>query len=379
MKSLAKGIYLLKGALQHYAWGGNYFIATLLNLKERTNKPIAEFWLGIHKRGEAKIEVDGSWQLLSDFVKVPYLFKILDVQNMLSIQSHPNKKQAAIGFANEEAKGIAIDAKNRVFKDDNHKPELMVALSDFWLLHGFQSIESIRKIINKTAEFKLLFDKATSIEAFYTYLMRLSNEAIEAILKPLKERLTKENPSDKNYPDYWAMKAFNDYGYDKGIFSLYFYNLVYLKKGEAIYQEAGIPHAYLEGQNVEIMANSDNVFRAGLTPKHIDIDLLLNHLSFEAVMPTIIRATSINKHESVYKSVAQEFELQWIELAEESIKNQASTNEVYFVLEGKAIVKAGENKIELDKGESIFCNFEGEMLIKSKQNATIVKATIPSN
>jgi len=377
VKNLAKGIYKIKGALQNYAWGGKHFIAELLNVEQKQNEPIAEYWLGVHQRGEAKIKIGQNWESLSQYAKLPYLFKILDVNKMLSIQSHPNKKQAKIGFKYEEEKGIPIDAKHRVFKDDNHKPELMVALSDFWLLHGFQSIPAIQDIIKSVPEFEQLLSKATAIESFYTYLMQLSNDEVKAILLPLENRLETENPTDKNLADYWALQAFKDYGYDKGIFSIYFYNLVYLKKGQAIYQEAGIPHAYLEGQNVEIMANSDNVFRAGLTPKHIDIDLLLNHLDFSAVDPIIIEATTINENSSVYKSVAKEFELQWITIENKTIKIGLNENELYFVLDGLVSFKDQTSEIQLNRGESLFCNYSSNLTLSSNSNSTIVKVTIP--
>jgi len=363
--------------LQNYAWGGKHFIADLLDVEEKNDKPIAEYWLGTHQRGEAKIKVGENWEPLFQYATIPYLFKILDVKKMLSIQSHPNKKQAEIGFKNEEEKGIPIDAKHRVFKDDNHKPELMVALSDFWLLHGFQSINAIQDITKSIPPFQQLLPKVTSVESFYTYLMQLSNDELNAILLPLKNRLQKENPSDKNLADYWALQAFKDYGYDKGIFSIYFYNLVYLKKGQAIYQEAGIPHAYLEGQNVEIMANSDNVFRAGLTPKHIDIKLLLNHLDFNAVDPTIIEPITINENNSVYKSTAKEFELQWINIDNKTININSNDNEIYFVLDGLVNFKDQASDIQLNKGESLFCNYSGNLALSSISNSTIVKANVP--
>ena len=176
---------------------------------------------------------------------------------MLSIQSHPNKKQAEIGFAKENKEGIPLDAKHRIFKDDNHKPELMMALSDFWLLHGFKSIADIKQTIAETPEFSTLaYRLEDGIKGFYTYLLNMSQGEVTASLTSLRIRLLESEIEDKSHPDYWAKQAFEDYGYDKGIFSIYFYNLVYLRPGQGIYQEAGVPHAYLGGQNVEIMANS---------------------------------------------------------------------------------------------------------------------------
>ena len=122
---MSEGVFPLKGAVQHYAWGGKEFIPKLLGIENPDNNPFAEYWIGTHHRGVAQILKNEEWINLDQISSLPFLMKVLDVQQMLSIQSHPSKEQAELGFKTENQNGIHLDAFNRVFKDDNHKPELM--------------------------------------------------------------------------------------------------------------------------------------------------------------------------------------------------------------------------------------------------------------
>lgn len=378
-KEPISGIYPLKGSIQNYAWGGYDYIPQLIGSKNPEQKPFAEYWIGVHPRGRAQIKIEKTWEYLDDHKSIPFLLKILDVNKMLSIQSHPNKRQAEIGFDKENKARIPLDAKHRIFKDDNHKPELMMALSDFWLLHGFKSIKDIKDTIAETREFTSLLSKVDlGLKDFYSYLLNMDQGEVTATLSSLKIRLLEEDPKDKNHPDYWAKCAFEDYGFDKGIFSIYFYNLVYLSEGQGIYQEAGIPHAYLEGQNVEIMANSDNVFRAGLTPKHMDIPALLDHLVFQSVVPKIIEPSSLTDHEIVYYSPATEFELHLITVGyQEEYYLHSDSEECYLILSGQAEANSNGQKIHLDQGESFFVTADIDVTLKGLKATKIVRAIRP--
>lgn len=373
-------IYALRGVVQHYAWGGQEFIPHLLGTTNENDQPHAEYWIGTHSKGPAQIKVNGEWKSLATLTKLPYLLKILDVEAMLSIQSHPNKQQAEIGFNRENTAGIPLDAAHRVFRDDNHKPELMVALSDFWLLHGFRPLESINEWVQAMPAFRNAFtEEINDIKAFYTQIMRMSEAEQVAILSDLKQDLSQVDTADKDLPHYWASKAFDDYGMDLGIFSIYFFNLVHLNEGEAIYQEAGIPHAYLEGQNIEIMANSDNVFRAGLTPKHIDIDLLLAHLSFDPVVPKVISPQPSAKYELRYPSPATEFEIRIIDLAAgEFLKLKSFSSECYFMLRGQVQIESEADDLLIQKGESFYMSKAIQIQLTALTDTRLVRAITPS-
>ncbi len=336
------GAYRLRGYVQHYAWGGFDFIPGLLHLKNPSREPYAELWMGTHPRGPARlIEPPGHPELgrciSRDPVKwlgaitaekfhndLPFLFKVLDVRKMLSIQAHPSRAEARRGFERENGAGIPLDAPNRVFRDRNHKPEIMVALSDFYLLHGFRDPGSIGRELNRLAPLRPLLPpfRNGSIKALYEHIMSMPQEKVNRMLQPLYAQLEAEDGSEafsRDRPEHWALRAFRDYtteegNFDRGIYSLFLLNLVKLKPGEGIFQRAGLPHAYLAGINVELMANSDNVFRGGLTAKHIDVPALMQHLDFSPVKPEILYGAATGEHERSYPAPIPDFELTGIDL-----------------------------------------------------------------
>ena len=407
-----KKIHPLKAAVQHYAWGGTSFIPNLLNVQNVDNQPFAEIWLGAHQRGPAQLEVDGKTLFLNKWLEqnpdalgekciekfgktLPYLFKVLDVNKMLSIQSHPTKKAAEIGFLKENKAGISITAPHRNYKDDNHKPEVMVAMTDFWLLHGFQSEEAIEQVLASIPEFeKLLFffqkikteESKSRIFQFYKHLMTMPVVEVGEILKPLGERLSiafTKNKISKNNPDYWAALAFRDNvleggHFDRGIFSIYIFNLLMLQKGEGIFQDAGIPHAYLEGVNMELMANSDNVFRGGLTVKHIDVNELLQHVVFEPVVPNILHGKEIAEGVKVFKTPAPDFELTQITLNDfQNYNASAETPETLIVMHGAVLVWNNMQEFRLQKGQSFFAPAGSEYTLVADGGSVVFKADVP--
>lgn len=392
----------LEGAVQHYDWGGKSFIPKLIGATNEALQPFAELWMGDHAGAPAKailpegamslhqlFEVAPEWlgqSIVEQFgARLPYLFKILDVHSMLSIQAHPNKAEAEKGFREENEAGVPLKAAHRNFKDDNHKPEIMVALSDFWLLHGFRSTEEIEQIISETAEFESLkaIWQTEGLRALYRYIMEMPQAQVDALLQPLAERLEKEMPANKNQPDYWALKAMKSFQpssgrYDRGIFSIYLFNLVYIPEGKGIFQDAGIPHAYLEGVNVELMANSDNVFRGGLTPKHIDVPLLLEHLDFSPVVPRVFGGFERSKTEKVFLTPAPDFELSCIELDKGQLHESLSARgpHTLIVLEGEVLAN---NTQPFRRGDCFLVPEGLSYTIASEAPAVLYKAALPAN
>ncbi len=327
---MSKQPITIKGILQPYAWGGSKYLAEFLGQANPAGNPQAELWLGAHPKGPAKVVGseatldalidENPKQMLGTAVSkrfsatLPFLFKVLDVGEMLSIQVHPNKADAARGFAREEAAGIPRTADHRNYRDSNHKPELGVALTDFYLLHGFRTPAEIRDTLHTIPGWRTLetyLDQG--IPALYRYVMEADQEQIDALLQPLSERL-RANPSvDRTTSDYWAWHAFEQYTkeghYDRGIFSIYWFNFVHLRPGEGIFQDAGIPHAYLAGSCLELMANSDNVLRGGLTPKHIDVPELLANTDCTPVTPQILRPQPSTQGWERYPTPAPDFSL----------------------------------------------------------------------
>jgi len=319
--------------------------------------------------------------------QLPFLFKVLDVKKMLSIQAHPSKKQAEIGFKEEEASGIDRLAPNRTYRDNNHKPEVMIALTNFWLLHGFKSVEGIEEVL-EMPEFQILKPHFQDNNTFSLYkaIMEMPQEQVNEILDPLWQRLKvdfKRGYLEREEVDYWAAQAFEDYtidgNYDRGIFSIYLFNLVKLKRGQGIYQAAGIPHAYLEGVNVELMANSDNVFRGGLTQKHINVPELLKHLNFDSIIPKILMGFPISSMEKVFKTAAPDFELSQIKLSRRAIYRAKSnpSAQVIIVAEGEAVVLGVSKEINLKTGDIFFVEANTPYKMMSKQDALVFMAKVP--
>ncbi len=395
-------VFGLTGKVQHYQWGGYEYIPQLLGVRNEQHQHFAEYWLGAHENGPALVEngenLDAFIQenpsqlgayAQQEFGRLPYLLKILDVNDMLSIQVHPNKKAAVSEFANENKKGTPLNAANRNYKDDNHKPELMMALSDFWLLHGFQTPERLKTTLAAVPEFDFMWPvfEAGSYKALYEAVMTMPQEKVNTILQPLLHRilpLYQAGKLSKNGPDFWAARAALTFNQgtiiDRGIFSIYLFNVVYMKKGDAIFQDAGILHAYLEGQNVEIMANSDNVLRGGLTPKHIDVAELLKHVIFEPIEPNIIQGQPVSSMETVFKTPAPDFELSSIVLdAQQVCPLHIASADIFLVLRGAVTVTGeGLNK-PFKKGEAFLAVNGAAIILQAAAGAEIYRASVPAN
>jgi len=366
--------YKLQGIHRHYEWGGKSYIPQLMHVDNTIGKPFAEYWMGAHPSAPALVQtLDGVMpldQLLvqdknqflgartaAQFGTLPYLFKILDVEKMLSIQVHPSKEYAIKGFEKEQIAGIAIDAPHRNYKDQNHKPEVMVALSDFWLLHGFMPAIELKERLASIAPLQTLlpvFDQ-DDYAGLYSHFMHLDQAAADAILKPLLALAVEEVASgkvDKAHPHWWASQYYGgvvpDSKIDKGILSIYILNIVYVPKYHGVFQGAGLLHAYLEGQNIELMANSDNVLRGGLTPKHIDIEELLQHIQFEPTYPNVLKGDPINSNELQFPCPVPDFGLTKIALTKgEAYTNETNSFEMFLVMQGRVLL----NGIDLKPGE----------------------------
>ncbi|MGJ8744926.1 mannose-6-phosphate isomerase, class I [Polaribacter sp.] len=404
MENLDNKLFRIEGKVQNYDWGGKSFIPNLISESADANTTYAEYWLGAHLKAPSNVITNkGSVSLdiflnenpianlgeevANTFGKIPYLFKVLDVHKMLSIQVHPSISAAKIGYKKENELGIPLTASNRNFKDENHKPEIMVALTDFWLLHGFLGSEKLVKNLKETVELSFLLN--TFLEdgylGLYKKVMEYTQEEVNAILRPLVKRILpkfRNHELDKSSPAYWAAKSLDNKDsedIDKGIFSIYFFNILNLSRGEAIFQDAGVPHAYLEGVNMELMANSDNVLRAGLTSKHIDVKDLIKNTKFEETIPNILNGIKNKANgEVVYKTKARDFELSKIELVN-TVEYSAISNsvEILMALKGNGTVSQNNESITLNKGESVLIKANTAYQINTISEVEIYKASVP--
>lgn len=399
------GIFPLTGSMQHYVWGGQYYIPQLLNQTKQENQFYAEYWLGSHNSAPSKIRVKNQELSLIDFIQanpavlgsqsrtkfgdeLPYLLKILDVKLPLSIQLHPTKKQAEIGFAAENAKGIALNDPKRTYKDSNHKPEMMIALSEFWLLHGFQTKDNIRQTLKTRPSLTALLDKLNNqdLHSFYAEIMQAEQAQLSEWLLPLinaNQTAYNEGKLSLDNPDYWllySMEAMNipSEKLDAGLVCFYLFNIVKINQGEGIFQDAGIPHAYLRGQNIELMACSDNVIRGGLTPKHVDIPALLDVIDCREVIPQIIPPAPQTIGSFTYQTPAKDFALERLSY-EPNTHQQGKTenSSILLVMQGKILLRSDNDEICLSQGQSAFICAGTEYQIDAQENGYAVIAKLP--
>jgi mannose-6-phosphate isomerase len=394
-------IFSLQGTVMNYAWGGSEYLPHLLRLPNSEHRPFAEYWLGAHASSSSAINNEGEQVFLKDaiskeperflggkvqqdFKGLPFLLKILDVASILSIQVHPTIEQATEGFDREEAAGIPIDAAHRNYKDRNHKPEMLVALSDFWLLHGFKSPEMISKILKEIPEFnqfKPLFLRE-GLTSVYELVMEMKREDALHWLMPLVKREVRkkrEGQLTQSDPGWWVAKLYEKEEtiteLDKALFSIYIMNIVHLHPMESLFQGAGQPHAYMQGQCVELMSNSDNVLRAGLTNKHIDVQELIRLTKFEPTYPQIRNGQSLESGEKMYSAPVKDFSLSAISLETgASYRHTAVSPEILVVTSGSAKVANGET---YRQGEALYVCPDTSYSLTADQQTTLFRAFVP--
>jgi mannose-6-phosphate isomerase len=348
-------VLVLANRIQNYAWGSRSVISELLGRPTPSPLPEAEMWIGAHPKAPSEITAPPGLGTLEDAIEadpvgvlgasscdhfgnqLPFLFKVLAAAEPLSIQAHPSHEQARQGWDRENAEGIAIDAPRRNYRDPNHKPELVCALTPFTALKGFRPLDEIVRNLEPVARPELARE-----------LGRLAHEKTPAALRALLARLLTLEPDERRPvlertatqaarragdPAWcWTGRLRERYPQDAGVLAPLYLHLVVLAPGQALFLPAGELHAYLEGAALEIMANSDNVLRGGLTPKHIDVPELLATLVFEPHSPELLHAVEIGPGERVYRTPAREFELGEIEVSRERPFQAAAGREVEILL-----------------------------------------------
>lgn len=370
----------IKGQVQAYQWGGFDYLPALLQYSNSEQLPQAEYWLGVHPAAPALAVTENKAAadiLAQQHCDLGFLLKILDVREMLSIQVHPSKAQAQAGFEFENQQGLALTASNRNYKDANHKPELMVALSEFWLLHGFRSEAEIAADLAAQGYLQPLLKvlNEQGLRAAFELALDGHNPVVAQINQDLQHDFSQRRVTeDKGCIEFWIARWLNrNPGELKGLLTLFFLNLVKVNPGEALYQPSGLLHAYLEGQNVELMANSDNVLRAGLTPKHIDVAELLKVCTVEPTNPHdyLIQAQILENHEKRFPTPFEEFELSEMHSERaEMFAWRAQTVEILMCLQGEVKIVSGAEEVTLAQGEALLILPETEVRAKLKSPAT---------
>jgi mannose-6-phosphate isomerase len=351
-----KNIGLLRNVIQEYAWGSKTAIGELLGKPVPSDKPQAELWMGAHPKAPSQVFADGRWRSLLEVLReyprevlgkmpaerfgdtLPFLFKVLAAAKPLSIQAHPNKEQARSGFLRENELGIPLDAPDRNYKDDHHKPEIICALTNFWALSGFRPIDEILSLLNKIGAPALLkkvdgFCRRPNRKGLRKFFQDLLSMDRDLRIQAVQEAATSARMQDDGSPIWkWMTKLNREYPGDIGILAPILLNLLELEPGDAMYLPAGQLHSYLHGVAIELMANSDNVLRGGLTSKHIDIDELLNILSFSDGKPAVLKPKRKGPAEALYGIFADEFALSVIDVDMSAAFRSGKTRSVEIMI-----------------------------------------------
>lgn len=302
--------------VQHYAWGSETAIPALLGV-EPDGQPWAELWIGDHPRLPSLVASTGE-PLDAD---LPFLLKVLAAAKPLSIQSHPSLEQAIAGFEAENLAGVALDAPERTYRDANHKPELICALTPFDALVGFRTPQAIIDEFSEIEVLAPMLDRLRGPRPLQTtveWLLRMPADETAALVADVVPQVELAALLDSFFPG------------GRGVLVALLLHRVTLEPGEAVFLGAGNLHAYLSGVGVEIMANSDNVVRGGLTPKHINVEELLRVVSFEAFEPEVQRAMG-NEHR--FDSVGAGFQLTRFD-SPDGVAIETNGPELVFVTSG---------------------------------------------
>ncbi|TQJ57879.1 mannose-6-phosphate isomerase type 1 [Arthrobacter sp. SLBN-83] len=385
-------MYEIENVLRDYAWGSTTAIASLLGRPE-SGGPEAELWIGAHPDSPsvAHVPEDGTRSPLDALIssnpehflgaesvsafgpRLPFLAKILAAAQPLSLQVHPSLEQAREGFARENAAGLDAHAPNRNYKDDNHKPEMIFALTPFEALCGFRPAAETREVFQHIAH---AFPEGTSSPALVQALiddLAATDEgaglrrAFERLITGgqkvaedtalLVEALLSRASLEPYQAELGTVISLNEkYPGDPGVLISLLLNRISLKPGEAVYLPAGNVHAYLHGLGVEVMASSDNVLRGGLTPKHVDVPELLNTIDFHPVAVPMLDAEKTVMDQELFRPPFKEFQLQRIELGPDSgpVPLAQSGAAVVIVVAGEVYLDSPKGDLQLSRGRSAF-------------------------
>ncbi|MRI33173.1 mannose-6-phosphate isomerase, class I [Endozoicomonas sp. OPT23] len=393
-------IYRLQFQEQNYEWGSVHGISDLLGIKNPDNKKIAELWLGDHHRAPSLIELPEGVVLLDQFLAehpkhlgedsraafgdhLPFLFKVLSAEKPLSLQVHPNRRQAAVGFLREQKDGIELTAFNRSYPDDNHKPELLYALTPFRALCGFRPVEEIEdnlKQINSELADRLLqaLNSAApqeKLKEFYSVLMSMPQSQQQQLISQCLLCSFTDVVIEQE------IKRLNTFfPQDIGVLSPLFLNLIQLQPGEAIFMAPGTLHTYLEGTGLEVMACSDNVIRGGLTEKHQNVEELLEvvNWSTSGSSESFVLSGVTKSERQVLEAPVSDFCLSVLTLKEIKVSHRVYTATIILCLEGEAEVsdQAGST-MKLIQGQSCFVSaLGGQISLSGKGRLAKVSSNI---
>jgi mannose-6-phosphate isomerase len=406
-------VHLLRGAVRTYAWGSRTAIAEFTGQPSPTAHPEAELWFGAHPGDPAWLKTDEGEQSLLDALRedpegqlgptvrsrfgdtLPFLLKVLAADEPLSLQAHPSADQAVEGFAREEKLGIGFSAPTRNYRDRSHKPELLVALGQFEALAGFRpaakSVELMRALAVADLDpfVSLLSDQsdADGLRALFTTWITAPQPDLDLLVPAVIEgAINYLRSGEKKFAAEakTVLELGERYPGDAGVLASMLLNRISLSPGEGIYLPAGNLHAYLQGVGVEVMANSDNVLRGGLTPKHVDVPELLRVLDFTPANDIVIRPeTAKDGTELVYRTPAPEFAVSVLHIDGEQLGHEIDAPtphdgpQILLCTEGSTVVHAKTTAVTLERGSAAWVAADdGPIRLLAQSPTKLFRATV---
>lgn len=387
------GIYKIIPTIQRYAWGHTKLLPDFLR-KPADGEPWAELWLGTHPRGPSLVAI-GSVEKpehigLSAFLQthgyhenLTYLFKVLAIESPLSLQVHPAKGWAEKRYQEEELSQVPKDAPNRLYKDTNHKPEIIMALTDLTVMCGFRTEPDIRhtlSVLFHTEPFSHDFAKNLAKEEGNFF--RATFQTLMSADKVQKKRLVQWALQAHKGTEEGALmhRLYGQYPEDIGVLAPLFLQVIHLKPGEALFQAAQEIHAYVSGMGIELMANSDNVIRAGLTPKHVDIPELLRVVDFQHHAKSKIKG--VKKGGRTYFPIegVSDFLLATIDVSssQQPLRIRSNNEVELWICVGSLTVTQGNRVHTCKQGDTLLVLPSAEP-IELAGNGIIYTATSPSS
>lgn len=412
--TVTMALYRLSNKTIYSHWGCTESMTKLFGYENPEQRPMAELWMGAHASApsvildETPAPLDTWINSQSDKVlgkevsdrfsaQLPYLFKVLSARSPLSIQSHPSKSQAEAGWNRENLQGIPLSAPNRSYKDDNHKPELVYALTQYHALNGFREINDIVDLCESLECSDLNHIVAPlkndgsegSLKKFYSELLHCSDQKnlVTSVINSCVKKSESVNLDRKHSAAFnLILKLHHYYPYDIGILGPLFLNYVVLSPGEAMFLKSGTLHAYIQGTALELMANSDNVIRGGLTPKYIDKDELLETVNFEPLKSDniLLKPNQIDRIRTKYNAGCKDFSLSIVDLSDQhfsvdsSYEFSSTSADIIFSIDGDLTLSADRSEpLELKRGQSCFVTAEvGKLTIQGQGKVAIASCGI---
>ncbi|KAL7101729.1 hypothetical protein ACP275_08G073000 [Erythranthe tilingii] len=428
------GLVKLKCAVKNYDWGKvgekssvSRLYANNSRAEVDADSPYAEFWMGTHESGPSytavpnggltngdleerrdngfkreksnsvslKDWIDRNPAVLGDRVlekwgpNLPFLFKVLSVAKALSIQAHPDKELAVILHKQQPG----------VYKDDNHKPEMALALTEFEALCGFIGLEELKSVIQTVPEIVEMVGSSCAdqvlqitendgekklkevFKSLFTDLISVSNSVISEIIPKLIRRLNSKREVNKlTEKEELVLRLEKQYPGDIGVIAAFLFNYVKLNSGEALYLGANEPHAYIHGECIECMATSDNVVRAGLTPKHRDVQTLCSMLTYKQGFPEILQGVPSNPYTVKYIPPFDEFEVDRCNLPEEASTVFPAVNgpSVFVVTSGEGTMGVASAKELVREGDVLFAPANSEITVETISGLNLYRAGVNS-